>query len=141
MTDRGAWLVDTSALRPHVPAFADVLIPRIAAGRVSICLVTELEVGISARSSAEFARVERDVLALLHHVVLTVRAEARAREVQRELVARGQHRAVAVPDLVVAAVAEVEGLTVLHHDGDFDLIAAVTGQPTEWIVPPGHRAS
>ena len=130
------WLVDTSALRPHVPAFADVLIPRVAAGMVSICLVTELEIGFSARSMVELDRVQREVLNLLHHVVLPVRAEARAREVQRELVARGQHRAVAIPDLVVAAVAEVEGLTVLHHDGDFDRIAAVTGQPTEWIVPP-----
>ena len=69
-------------------------------------------------------------------VVQPVRAEARAREVQRELMSRGNHRAVAVPDLIVAAVAEVEGLTVLHHDGNFDLIAAITGQPMEWIVPP-----
>ena len=130
------WLIDTSALRPHVPAFADVLIPRVAAGLVSICLVTELEIGFSARSVADFDRVRREVLDLLHHVVLPVRAETRAREVQHELVVRGRHRAVAIPDLVVAAVAEVEGLTVLHHDGDFDLIAAVTGQPTEWIVPP-----
>jgi predicted nucleic acid-binding protein len=130
------WLIDTSAVRPHVPAFADVLIPRVAAGRVSICLVTELEIGFSARSIAEFDRVQHEVLDLLHHIVLPIRAEARAREIQREMVARGQHRAVAIPYLVVAAVAEVEGLTVLHHDGDFDLIAAVTGQPTEWIIPP-----
>lgn len=130
------WLVDTSALRPHVPAFADVLIPRIVAGLVNICLVTELEVGFSARSAADFARIEKDVLDLLNHIVLPVRAESRAREVQRALIAKGQHRAVAVPDLIVAAVAEIEGLTVLHHDGDFDLIAEVTGQPVEWIVPP-----
>lgn len=130
------WLVDTSALRPHVPAFADVLIPRVVAGLVYICLVTELEVGFSARSAADFARIEKDVLDLLNHIVLPVRAESRAREVQRALIAKGQHRAVAVPDLIVAAVAEIEGLTVLHHDGDFDLIAEVTGQPVEWIVPP-----
>ncbi|MGH3611360.1 MAG: hypothetical protein ACRDRK_01810 [Pseudonocardia sp.] len=72
----------------------------------------------------------------MNHIVLPVRAESRAREVQRALIAKGQHRAVAVPDLIVAAVAEIEGLTVLHHDGDFDLIAEVTGQPVEWIVPP-----
>jgi len=34
-------------------------------------------------------------------------------------------------------VAEVEGLTVLHYDGDFDLIAGITGQPTEWVVAAG----
>lgn len=136
MSPRAGWLVDTSALRPHIPAFAEILIPRVAAGLVSVCLVTELEVGYSARSGADFKRIERDVLDLLHHVVLPVRAEGRAREVQRALIARGQHRAVAVPDLIVAAVAEVEGLTVLHHDGDFDLIAEVTGQPTERSAPP-----
>ena len=89
------WLIDISALRPHVPAFADVLIPRVAAGLVSICLVTELEIGFSARSVAEFDRVRREVLDLLHHMVLPVRAETRAREVRHELVARDQHRAVA----------------------------------------------
>ena len=28
-------------------------------------------------------------------------------------------------------------MTVLHHDADFDTIAAVTGQDMEWIVPRG----
>jgi hypothetical protein len=42
-----------------------------------------------------------------------------------------------IPDLLVAATAEVHGATVLHHDRDFERIAAVTGQPTRWIVPPG----
>jgi hypothetical protein len=26
---------------------------------------------------------------------------------------------------------------VLHYDEDFDRIAAITGQPTSWIVPRG----
>jgi hypothetical protein len=45
---------------------------------------------------------------------------------------------VAVPDLLVAAIAQVAGVTVLHYDGDFDLIATTTGQPCEWIVPAGQ---
>jgi predicted nucleic acid-binding protein len=57
------------------------------------------------------------------------RAEDRARDIQAELVARGQHRAVAISDVMVASVADVEGLTVLHNDGDFDIIAAITGLP------------
>jgi predicted nucleic acid-binding protein len=51
-------------------------------------------------------------------------------------VTRGQHRGVSVPDLVLAAVADIEELTILHYDADFDLISEVTGQPTEWVVPP-----
>ena len=61
----------------------------------------------------------------------------RAIEVQGELCDRGQHRGVPITDLIVAAAAEQAGLTVLHYDHDFDLIAEVTGQPTEWVVPRG----
>ena len=38
---------------------------------------------------------------------------------------------------VLAAVADIEELTILHYDADFDLISRVTGQPTEWVVPRG----
>jgi predicted nucleic acid-binding protein len=38
-----------------------------------------------------------------------------------------------VPDLIIAAAAELAGLTVLHFDKDFDLIAGITGQPVEWL--------
>lgn len=137
MTTTQRWLVDKSALRPDVPAFADSLVPRIAAGRVSVCLVTELEVVYSVRGRRDLERIKRDVLGPLISLVTPVAAETRAREIQAELVARGQHRAVSIPDLVVAAIAQVEGLTVLHYDQDFDLIAKITGQPTEWVVPRG----
>jgi predicted nucleic acid-binding protein len=48
-----------------------------------------------------------------------------------------RNRAAGFPDLLVAAVAERERVTVLHYDADYDLIAHVTGQPTQWIVPRG----
>jgi predicted nucleic acid-binding protein len=44
---------------------------------------------------------------------------------------RGQHRAPSIPDLLIAAAAELAGLTVLHVDKDFEIIAAITGQPLE----------
>lgn len=62
---------------------------------------------------------------------LTPTVEDRAVEVQMLLDDRGRHRAPAVPDLLVAAAAERAGLTILHLDIDYDLIAAVTGQPAE----------
>ena len=55
----------------------------------------------------------------------------RALELQSVLAERGQHRAPSVPDLLVAATAELAELTVLHVDKDFDLIADVTGQRVE----------
>jgi hypothetical protein len=64
---------------------------------------------------------------------LTPAIEDRAVEVLTVLADRGQHRAPTVPDLIIAATAELSGLVVLHCDKDFDLIASVTGQPAEWL--------
>jgi predicted nucleic acid-binding protein len=53
------------------------------------------------------------------------------------LAERGTHRGAPVPDLIIAAAAERAGVTLLHYDADFDLIASVTGQPCEWVVEHG----
>jgi len=60
-----------------------------------------------------------------------------ATDVLEELARSGHHRAVSIPDLLIAVVAERHGLTVIHYDKDFELIARVTGQPAEWVVPAG----
>jgi len=62
---------------------------------------------------------------------MTPATEDRAVEVLTLLADRGQHRAPSVPDLIIAATAELAGLTVLHLDKDFDVIADVTGQSVE----------
>jgi predicted nucleic acid-binding protein len=56
-------------------------------------------------------------------------------EVQGDLTALGQHRGAGPVDLVVAATAELFGLTLLHHDRDFATIAGVTGQALRWYGP------
>lgn len=63
----------------------------------------------------------------------------RACQVQRELahVAGLHHRSVKIADLVIAAAAELSGTIVWHYDENYDRVAAITGQPTEWIVPRG----
>jgi predicted nucleic acid-binding protein len=132
------WLLDNSALsrldRIEVEA---ILTPRIDDALVGVSIVTELQVGYSARSSADYRDTRRSIVERLLPVHIPSRAESRAREVQAALVERGQHRAVSIPDLLIAATAEIEGLTVLHYDADFDLIADITGQPCEWIVERG----
>jgi predicted nucleic acid-binding protein len=65
---------------------------------------------------------------------LTPRIEDRAVAVQLSLAERGQHRAPSIPDLLIAATAELAGLTVLHLDKDFDIIAEITGQPVERLA-------
>ncbi|HEY5193362.1 MAG TPA: hypothetical protein VIJ39_05755 [Solirubrobacteraceae bacterium] len=42
-----------------------------------------------------------------------------------------------LPDLMVAACAEIAGLTVLHYDAGYDRIGKITGQPTQWVLPRG----
>lgn len=133
-----SWLVDKSVLaRVDVATIAEAVLPRVQAGQVGVALVTELEVGYSARSGRDYDATRQELLDLLIPVAMPLRAEERARELQRDLVLRGQHRGVSVPDLVLAAIADIEELTLLHYDADFDLISGVTGQPAEWVVPRG----
>jgi predicted nucleic acid-binding protein len=132
------WLVDKSVLARLARAeVREVLLPRVQAGRIAISIVTELEVGFSARSIDDYLTTRRTLVDYLVPILIAPRAEQRAREVQAELVRRGQHRAASIPDILMAAAAEVEQLSVLHYDADFELIASITGQPTEWVVPRG----
>ena len=65
---------------------------------------------------------------------LTPTIEDRALEVQMLLADIGKHRAPSIPDLLIAATAELVGLTVLHVDKDFDVISEITGQPTHRLT-------
>jgi predicted nucleic acid-binding protein len=127
------WLVDTSALaRLSSSPDAEDWALRISRGLVRISTVTRLEVGFSARSADALQRAMTHApISAMPVEYLTPTIEDRACDVQLRLADRGQHRAPSIPDLIVAATAELAGLTVLHVDKDFPLIAEVTGQPLE----------
>lgn len=131
-----SWLIDKSALvRLGESVEADEWAARIQRGLVRISTVTRLEVGYSARSGAQARAGFRTApVAAMPVEYLTPTIEDRAVEVQLLLADQGHHRAPSIPDLIITAIAERAGLTVLHFDKDFDLIAAVTGQPTEHLV-------
>ena len=131
-----SWLIDKSALaRLSVSEGDSEWDLRIERGLVHIATVTLLEIGFSVRSADEHETVlSSPPVALMPLAYLTPAAEDRAVRVQRLLAARGQHRAPSVPDLLIAAIAEESGLTVLHEDKDFDLIAGVTGQPVQHLT-------
>jgi predicted nucleic acid-binding protein len=130
------WLIDKSAVaRLHVAAKPDEWASTIQRGLVHICAVTVLEVGYSARSAEHHRTLLNDPpIASMPIEHLTPRIEDRAIELQALLADRGQHRAPSIPDLVIAATAELAELTILHLDKDFELIAEITGQPTERLV-------
>jgi predicted nucleic acid-binding protein len=127
------WLIDKSALvRLAASSNAAEWAARIQRGVVRITTVTRLEVGYSARAGADLrASLGRPPLAVMPVEYLTPAIEDRAVEVLTLLADRGQHRSPSIPDLLVAAAAELAGLTVLHVDKDFEIIAAITGQPLE----------
>jgi hypothetical protein len=129
-------LVDTSVLtrlgRPEVRA---AIQPRVERRELARAGISDLEVGYSARGASEWDKLA-EALQLFDLIETTSDHFRRAKQVQRLLASKHQ-RGRKIPDLLIAAAAEAEGLIVLHYDADFDRIAAVTAQPAEWIAPPG----
>ena len=130
------WLIDKSALvRLGRSRDADEWASRVGRGLVRIATVTLLEVGYSARSGRDLRDdFRRWPLPTMPVEYLTPTREDRAVAVQQALADRGRHRGLSAPDLLIAATAELAGLTVLHLDKDFDVIAEVTGQPVERLA-------
>jgi len=132
------YLADTSALaRLRHPPVAEALGPLIEAGLVATCGVIEFELAWAARTSAELDELRADRDAGYEWLATQDEDWRRALRVHAELWRSGQLRSVGLPDLLVAAVAEREHVTVLHYDADYDLVAQVTGQPVRWVVPRG----
>lgn len=132
-------LADTSAWhRARHPQVEPGWRAALGADRLATTAVVRLEVLYSTRSARDY-RTVRDELDALLQVPCGDGAHRRAEAVQAALAEQQalHHRSVTIPDLLIAAAAELAGATVWHYDEDYDRIAAVTGQPTEWIVPRG----
>ena len=130
-----SYLVDTSVLtRLRNAAVAQRLRALDEAG-LARAAITDLEIGFSASNEREWDKLIA-ALGVFDPVEVVPDDFVRALAMQRRLAKAGL-KGRKVPDLLVAAVAEARSLTVLHYDADFDHIQAVTGQPTEWIVPSG----
>lgn len=131
-----SWLVDKSALvRLGSGRDVDEWVQRIQRGLVRITALTRLEIGYSARSARDLrAAIQQPPLSSMPVEHLTPAIEQRAEQVQAMLADRGHHRAPSVPDLLIAATAELTDMTVLHVDKDFELIAGLTGQRVERLA-------
>ncbi len=127
------WIIDNSALvRLGASPDAEVWANRIERGLVHITAITLHEVGYSARSGADLESLLRTAPISAMPLEYSAPAiEDRAIEVLQRLAERGQHRAPSIPDLLIAATAEINNRSVLHLDKDFELIADLTGQSVE----------
>jgi len=129
------YLLDTSVVtRLRVPAVRERVqaLDTIGLARTAM---TDLEVGFSARETSEWDRL-MTALEGFELVDILPSHFSRARQVQRLLAQHGL-KGRKVPDLLIAAVGEQTARSVLHYDSDFEHIASVTGQSTEWVVARG----
>ena len=132
------FLADKSALarRQTRAQVREALDPLLLEGEVATCGIIDLELLYSATSPATYKALA-EALRGMPRVVLDEATVELALQVQGKLAQRSQHRAVPLPDLLVAACAESAGLTVLHYDADYERIAEITGQATQWVLPRG----
>jgi predicted nucleic acid-binding protein len=133
-------LADTSAwqLSRRSPDLQASFTQKTVEGLIGTCAMVSLELLQSVRKGREFdeRRVEMEELP---QFPIAAQEWARAIDVYRELAHQGgaHQRSVGHADLLIAAAAESAGVELLHYDEDFERIAAITGQPTRWIVPRG----
>jgi predicted nucleic acid-binding protein len=135
------YLPDKSALTRHDtrPEVRQIIEPLLLSGAIATCAIIDLELLYSASSPTVYTSLAF-ALRALPRVPVTEAVMDRALEVQARLAERSQHRAVPLPDLIIAACAESAELTVLHYDADYERIAEITGQPTQWVPPHGSVA-
>ncbi|ARI53957.1 PIN domain nuclease [Streptomyces griseobrunneus] len=127
------YLIDTSALVRILGRHStEDWERRIGAGLIALCDLTELEMLYTARSARDRESI-RERLALFTWCPMPEGIYRRARTVQEQLTAKGEHRSAGPVDLLLAATAEQSGLTLLHYDHDFETIARTTGQPTRML--------
>ena len=107
-------------------------------GALATCWMVRLELLWTGQDAADIGAM-RSELAALRDAPMGERVWRRAGDVLELLAERGplHHREVGLPDLLIAAAAELAELPVLHYDRDFELIASVTGQPVRAIAPLG----
>jgi predicted nucleic acid-binding protein len=132
------YLADTTSyvLQGRSPQVRHRFDALLTEGRLAICQMTALEYLNNAANPRSYETLW-GALHTQRWIDVTTEAMHRALAVHRELAATSQHRNFRLPDLIIAATAELHGATVLHYDTDYDRIAAVTGQPVEWIVERG----
>jgi predicted nucleic acid-binding protein len=135
LADTSAWIVSR---RKGVERLTEAFDDQMLRFDIAICDMVSFELLKSARNGTEMARLSRR-FAALPSVPIGERGWKRALWVYQQLANEGgaHHRSVGHSDLLIAAAAEIGEIPVLHYDRDFDRIAAITGQPAEWIAPRG----
>jgi len=136
LLDISAWAVLRGSTALSGPRRQEVA-EAFEAGDIVVCLPFLLEAGYSARSAADHEELFSGLLSL-PRVGVDAATEERAIDAQAQLGRRRRHRLPAF-DLMMAAVADRNGLDVLHYDASFDIIANDTDLDFDsvWLAPRG----
>ncbi|MGH3656412.1 MAG: PIN domain nuclease [Micromonosporaceae bacterium] len=137
----GLLLADTSVWHwaRHADA-RDALQPVLTRGIVATCAIVDAELMVSARGPGDADDMAAERRAL-HWLTTPDDVWDTVLATQRALVDSSRHRTVKIPDLIIAAVGQRHGATVLHYDADYDAIAEITEQSTRWLAPRGTLVS
>jgi predicted nucleic acid-binding protein len=131
----GIYLIDTSGLFRILQAkLRQAWADELAAGVIAVCPAVELEFLYSARSLADRLEKQRLLHTVFGWVPMGDRAFQRAETVQQLMTEVGKHRSAGPVDLLIAATAEQQGLTVLCDDRDFETVASVTRQHVRLVT-------
>jgi len=133
-------LFDTSVwVRRRHPRVETWFRERLLDGELAICEMVALEILGGAPNRTWYDEVH----GLLDGVPWVRMGSAewqRALEVQGLLerqLGTNARRGVKHADLLIAAAAEVQGLSLVHYDQDYDVIQSVTGQQMSWVSARG----
>ena len=136
--DNSAW---ARLDQPAVPQDrADEIAGWLEQGRIATCLPFLLEAGYSAWNPRDHDELLSELMAL-PNVRIDEHVESRSVDAQRQLARAGHHRLPPV-DLIIAALADVRGLGVLHYDNDYEIVSEKTdlGRTVPFAVEPMQKS-
>jgi predicted nucleic acid-binding protein len=134
----GVFIADKSAWgRAQNEAVREEWAAAVLNDQIATCAVVKLELLHSARTSAEYEKIE-ETLDALRDIPITTGVCSAALGGMREMAARsdGYHRK-SLPDYLIAAAAQESALGVLHYDHHFDDLQEVFNFESRWIADRG----
>jgi predicted nucleic acid-binding protein len=135
----GLLLADTSAWqRAADPLVREEWAEAVLAARIVTCLPVRYELLFSTRDATSFIALEAQ-LAALRDVALTASVQRAAMAAQRDLAQLGPlHHRLPLPDLLIAAVAQENGLVVMHEDRHFETLQRVMSFDAHRLLASDH---
>jgi predicted nucleic acid-binding protein len=130
------WLLDTSAVAvSHRPEVAARLRPMLRARLLYTCPMLDIEILATARSAESYRTMAAERRDAYRSAPLAAAVGERALALQSRLSRLARYRAVDARDLLVAATAIENNLTVLHYHQVFELLGELCHLDQKAVAP------